>query len=287
MTVHERAPAKTNLFLEILGKRPDGYHALDTVFVELSLADALRVEPAPEGTLSLTIEGAPELAQEPDNLVLRAARLLRARRGSPELGAEVTLTKHVPIGGGLGGGSSDAAAALRALNHLWELAAAPAELEALAGELGSDVAFFVRGGVQRGTGRGEVLEPIPPCPALPLVLLVPPFGCPTPAVYRALAGSIPERPRRPRDLVSALGHGPEAVAAQVFNRLEGAALSAFPALAPLLADLRAAPGVLAGWVSGSGSTLIGLCATPPEADVAAAALAAQGHAVFRAAAGGA
>ncbi|MCA8925378.1 MAG: 4-(cytidine 5'-diphospho)-2-C-methyl-D-erythritol kinase, partial [Planctomycetes bacterium] len=121
LTVEERAPAKTNLFLEVLGKRPDGFHALDTVFVELSLADALRLEPAAGGELTLRVEGAPELAGESDNLVLRAARALRERAGDPTLGARIELHKRIPIGGGLGGGSSDAAAALRGLDRLWGL----------------------------------------------------------------------------------------------------------------------------------------------------------------------
>lgn len=285
MTIRERAPAKTNLFLEVLGKRADGFHALDTVFVELSLADELIVDPAP--TLSLHVEGAPDLAREPDNLVLRAARLLRERHASPVLGARLQLIKRVPIGGGLGGGSSDAAAALRALNALWALNLEPDQLVLLAAELGSDVAFFVRGGVQRGRGRGEELEVLPPCPALPLVLLVPPFGCPTPAVFGALQGLIPDAPRTPAALLDALPQGPHAVAKAVFNRLESAALHAFPALAEPLASLRAAPGVLAGWVSGSGSTLIGLCASDADAAKATSLLRDKGHTVYRGQAGGA
>jgi len=285
MTIRERAPAKTNLFLEVLGKRADGYHALDTVFVELSLADELLVEPAPG--LSLHVEGAPGLAREPDNLVLRAARLLRERHGSPELGARLELFKRVPIGGGLGGGSSDAAAALRALNTLWTLKLEPEQLVPLAAELGSDVAFFVRGGVQRGRGRGEELEILPPCPALPLVLLVPPFGCPTPAVFGALQGLIPTEPQTPDALLAALPQGPQALAGAVFNRLESAALRAFPALAEPLAALRGAPGVLAGWVSGSGSTLIGLCASDADAAKATALLRDKGHTVYRGQGGGA
>lgn len=282
--VREQAPAKTNLFLEVLGKRPDGFHALDTVFVELSLADEVMAEPARE--ITLHVEGAPGLAREPDNLVLRAARLLRERHGTPDLGARLELIKRVPIGGGLGGGSSDAAAALRALNALWELGVPPDRLEALAAELGSDVAFFVRGGLQRGRGRGEQLEALPPCPALPLVLLVPPFGCPTPAVYGALQGLLPEDPETPDALLAALADGPEALAPTVFNRLESAALHAFPALAEPLAALRGAPGVLTGWVSGSGSTLIGLCRTDADASQATALLRDKGHTAYRAQAGG-
>lgn len=285
MTVRERAPAKTNLFLEVLGKRADGFHALDTVFVELSLADELVASPAPR--LSLHIEGAPDLAREPDNLVLRAARLLRERHGRADLGARLELIKRVPVGGGLGGGSSDAAAALRALNALWALELEPDQLVPLAAELGSDVAFFVRGGLQRGRGRGEQLEVLPPCPALPIVLLLPPFGCPTPAVFGALEGLIPAEPRTPDALLAALTQGPEAVAGAVFNRLESAALRAFPTLAEPLAALRGSPGVLAGWVSGSGSTLIGLCASDADAARATSLLRDKGHTAYRGQAGGA
>ncbi len=258
------APAKTNLFLEVPRRRPDGFHDLDTVFVELDLADTLELDPLPAGDLALEVVPLEDQAEAvpagPDNLVWRAADALRRRAGRPDLGARLRLTKRIPAGGGLGGGSSDAAAALRGLDALWETHLGDAALAALAAELGSDVAFFLRGGLQRGSGRGERLEPLPLPPGpLDLVLLFPPFPCPTPAVYRALAPHLPATPRDPAALLTALAAGdPAAVAGELFNRLEAPAFDLHPSLAELKRDLARRPGVLGALLSGSGSTLFAL-----------------------------
>lgn len=163
------APAKINLGLEILGRRPDGYHQIITILQAIDLADVLRFEPAEE--LSLTCEG---LASDDSNLVLRAARLLRAEAGVRR-GAAIRLEKAIPIAAGLGGGSSDAAATLRSLNDLWCLGACDDELAALAVRLGADVPFFLRGGTQLASGIGEVLRPLPP-PDLWVVLTITPVA---------------------------------------------------------------------------------------------------------------
>lgn len=268
-----RAPAKTNLFLEVPRKRPDGFHELDTVFAALELADRLVLEPAAE--LSLVVED-PSLAG-PDNLVLRAAEALRRAAGQPELGARIELHKQIPAGGGLGGGSSDAAATLRGLNELWGLGLPSERLAELAAELGSDVAFFLRGGLQRGRGRGELLEPLPPAPALDLVLLFPPFGCPTGEVYRALAPHLPRAPRGAEGLIEALPGGAEAVAGELFNRLALPAYECFPQLAELERDLSSRAGCLATLLSGSGSTLVALCADAAAASELAEALTRAGQ----------
>ncbi|MBL4845854.1 MAG: 4-(cytidine 5'-diphospho)-2-C-methyl-D-erythritol kinase, partial [Planctomycetes bacterium] len=130
MTLRLRAPAKTNLFLEVLRRREDGFHELDTVFAELDLADELEFELSSRPGIELTIEGDPGLSAGPENLVIRAGEGLRAGLGArgQELGARILLRKRIPQGGGLGGGSSDAAAALRGLDELWGLATAPPEL---------------------------------------------------------------------------------------------------------------------------------------------------------------
>ncbi len=286
------APAKTNLFLEVVRRRADGFHELDTVFAALDLTDELEVAvpaptdarahapDAPAGALELTVrtpEGAPvpDVPEDASNLVLRAAAALRARAGLPGLAARIRLTKRIPAGGGLGGGSSDAAAALVALDRLWGLDLGAAALHALAADLGSDVAFFLRAGLQRGRGRGELLEPLPPPPRpVGLVLVLPGLACPTPAVYRALAPFLPAAPRAPDALLAALAAGDlEAVAGAAFNRLEAAALAAFPDLAPLRRDLEARPGVLGVLLSGSGSTWVALTRDP---DGLAGALARDG-----------
>lgn len=280
MSVIERAPAKTNLFLEVPRRRDDGFHELDTVFSELELADTLEVAARQDDQLVLHVgAGAPS---GPDNLVWRAAEALRQDAKRPNLGAELTLTKAIPAGGGLGGGSSDAAAALRALDQVWRLETPPERLHALASALGSDVAFFLRGGLQRGLGRGEVLSPLP-SPALPLhlALVFPAFGCPTPDVFRALRPHLPTEPRSPDALLAALGAGDlDAVAKTVFNRLEAPAFELFPALPRLRDALATRPGVLRVLLSGSGSTLVclttdaaaaGAIADDPGADLRAVA----------------
>lgn len=282
MSRAERAPAKTNLFLEVRGRRPDGFHELDTVFVELALADELTATPRPDDALVLEVAGegaGGAVPAGPENLVWRAADALRRRAGRPELGATLRLTKRIPAGGGLGGGSSDAAAALRALDEAWKLRSDPAALAELAAGLGSDVPFFLAGGVQRGRGRGELLEPLSrPARPLELVLLLPPFPCPTPQVYRALAPHLPTEPRGPEALLAALASGdPAEVGAALFNRLEAPAFALFPALAELKQELEALPGVVGALLSGSGSTLLGVARDGAAAAGALEALRARGH----------
>lgn len=154
LTVH--AYAKLNLTLEVLGERPDGYHEIASVMQTISLADTLTVEKAPELTLRCSL---PDLQGE-DNLVLRAAHLVREASGRAH-GAHLTLTKRIPPASGLGGGSSDAATTLWALDQLWGLGLQFEELQALAGKLGADVPFFLIGGTALATGRGDHLAPAP------------------------------------------------------------------------------------------------------------------------------
>ncbi len=177
------AYAKLNLTLEVLGRRPDGYHEVRSVLQTIDLHDILALEPA--STLELNCDR-PELRGD-DNLVLKAARLLQGQAvGSP--GARITLHKRIPEAAGLGGGSSDAAAALLGLNRLWGLGLAAGDLAPLAAQLGSDVPFFLQGGTALVEGRGEVVVPLPP--ALPrwFLLARPPLSIPhkTRTMYAAL-----------------------------------------------------------------------------------------------------
>ncbi|MCO5171843.1 MAG: 4-(cytidine 5'-diphospho)-2-C-methyl-D-erythritol kinase [Planctomycetes bacterium] len=276
------APCKTNLFLEVLARRADGFHELDTVFTALDLEDALELEPLPGGRLELVVEGDPTVPADASNLVWRAAEALRAAAGRPELGARLRVEKRVPAGGGLGGGSSDAAAALLGLDRLWGLDLGDERLHALAAGLGSDVPFFLRGGLQRGLGRGERLEPLPaPARPLDLVLVLPGFSCPTGQVYGALAPFLPGRGGPPaRDagpLLAALARGDlPGVAEHAWNRLELAAEACFPALRELRERLARAPGVLTARLSGSGSTLWALAASRDDAERLARDLAGPG-----------
>ena len=165
-----RAPAKINLHLEVLGLRDDGFHELSMVMQTLDLADELTVESSPAGQVSLRCSD-PQLPVDGSNLIVKAAELLRRHCGRPELSAQLSLSKSIPIGAGLAGGSSDGATALLLLNRYWNLQLSAAELQALAAQLGSDVAFCLQGGTQLCFGRGELLEPIDRV-AQPAVLLI-------------------------------------------------------------------------------------------------------------------
>ena len=165
------APAKVNLHLEVLGLRSDGFHELAMVMQSIDLADCLQFTNTADAQITLSCDD-PSLSTGADNLVLKAAELLRARSGFGELGASIHLEKRIPIGAGLAGGSSDGAAALVGLNALWGLGHPPAALESMAAELGSDMPFCVVGGTQLCFGRGEVLEPVAPTPEGLAVLLV-------------------------------------------------------------------------------------------------------------------
>jgi 4-diphosphocytidyl-2-C-methyl-D-erythritol kinase len=164
------SPAKINLHLEVLGLRPDGFHELAMVMQTIELGDVLRLAPTADGRIALHCDH-PELPTDGSNLIVRAAELLRARAGLPELGAQMHLRKRIPIGAGLAGGSSNGAAALHGLNTLWGLGHTPAALEALAAELGSDMPYCLAGGTQLCFGRGERLEPLPAANGLAVLLL--------------------------------------------------------------------------------------------------------------------
>jgi 4-diphosphocytidyl-2-C-methyl-D-erythritol kinase len=182
-TVRALAPAKLNLGLEVIGNRADGYHEIATVMQTVSVFDRLTVVPAGEITLTVTERS---LAGD-DNLVLAAARLLRQALGLTE-GASISLSKRIPTAAGLGGASSDAAAALLAVSQLWGAALPPARMLALAAHLGSDVPFLLRGGTALAEGRGERLTPLRPLPGLWFVLAVPAVTIPrkTASLYSAL-----------------------------------------------------------------------------------------------------
>jgi 4-diphosphocytidyl-2-C-methyl-D-erythritol kinase len=156
------APAKLNLFLHILGRRGDGYHELQTLFQLLDVGDTLHFTAAARGELQLHLStnSTGQVVPLADNLILEAARLLRDHAGNPKLGAKIQLEKQLPMGGGLGGGSSDAATTLLALNQLWELGLTRQELQALGLQLGADVPVFIGGRSAWGEGVGEKLEPV-------------------------------------------------------------------------------------------------------------------------------
>ena len=171
------APAKLNLFLEVLGRRPDGYHEIESLMVAVSLYDTLTFTDDPSGEISLRCND-PALPVGSDNLVVKAAERLRASADSLR-GARIVLDKAIPAQAGLGGGSSDAAATLVALDRLWDLRTPPKTLDDLAGEIGSDVAFFMHAPAAVCRGRGEQVESVPLNDVYHFVLVCPPVGMST------------------------------------------------------------------------------------------------------------
>lgn len=248
------APAKINLALEVLGDLPGGYHELDSLFATLDLADELHWKDAPTTRLRLggEVTGL-DISVGEDNLVLRALRALEQASGR-SLPLEIELIKRIPAGGGLGGGSADAAALLYGVNQSHHLGFSLEQLEKLGAPLGADVAFGVRGGLARGTGRGDQLQPLPPLPSRPLVLILPPFFCPTGAVYRAWDAAR-WRPAAGRVAASLpyVEQGAWApLEAMLGNDLEPAAEQVQPQLAEMRAALQSVGTVL---LCGSGSTV--------------------------------
>ena len=257
------APAKLNLYLEILGKRPDGFHEIESLMLALDLADTLTCSHDPSGRITLHCDD-PTLPTGAENLVVKAAMSLRDAAGHPGLGATISLHKEIPAQAGLAGGSSDAAATLRALDELWDLQASEATLNACAAEIGSDIAFFLH--VESGTeqcaavcrGRGEVVEPVASKQTLHFVLVTPPVGVSTAEVYRNLTP--PDQPRAIGTALAALaGNDPQVLGRSLFNRLQPTAEAIVPALTRVrdaLTDMGAAlDGAL---MSGSGSAYFGL-----------------------------
>jgi 4-diphosphocytidyl-2-C-methyl-D-erythritol kinase len=265
------APAKLNLFLEVLGRRRDGYHDIESLMVAVDLHDTLTFADDPSGRITLRCDD-PSLPTGPENLVVRAAESLKAAVGY-DGGATIDLRKAIPAQAGLAGGSSDAAATLLALDRLWNLQTPPDRLDALAGEIGSDVAFFRHVPAAVCRGRGERVEAVPLPGAFHFVLACPPVGLSTADVYRHLTP--PERPRPIGPMLEALaGGGSEALGRNLFNRLQPVAErlnSSLVRVREALANL--GPSVIDGHLmSGSGSAYFGLCRDLDAARHAARAL---------------
>jgi len=252
-------PAKLNLFLEILGRRPDGYHELATVMVPIDLADTLGVRKA--RGFSLEVEGA---RLDGMNTVEKAWRAVRRRRRIP--GARARLVKRVPAGSGMGGGSSDAAAMIEALDRLYRLDLPRAEIAA---EVGSDVPFFLQRGPALCTGRGERVAPLSGLPRLHFVVAWPGYALSTAQVYRRAREFLTPRPRDVIDFLNLVAReGSSGLGRGMFNRLEAPAFALRPELAGLRGALERMP-FRAVRMTGSGSALYGLCSTRGETGVLA------------------
>lgn len=257
-----RAYAKINLDLRLQPRRADGYHPIDTFMIRVKVADLLSAEKTNDGKISLTIEGDEQLSAGADNLVLRAARALQAK-AAPEMGARLHLTKNIPQGAGLGGGSSDAAATLLLLQKLWSVSLSGEELSKIGGQLGSDVPFFIQPHPARAHGRGEILEPVP-LTHLPWAVLVHPgFASPTASAYAAYAmNPIPGQEGSPLTLRKKDGSALRIVPR---NDLEPAVESKFLWIRTARDWLSQKEGVLVSRMSGSGSTVFALLSTAKQA----------------------
>lgn len=269
----ERAPAKINLYLHVGGKRADGYHALASLVCFAEAGDALAFAPSP--ALSLSVEGpfAAALANDGDNLILKAARALADAAGV-ECGARIVLTKNLPVASGIGGGSADAAATLRGLTKLWNLGLDDARLHAIALALGSDVPVCLRSAPSVMEGRGEHLRAAGTLPPLPMLLVNPGVAVSTGAVFarlgRTTADPAPDVPALPPDPTS---DGLLQVLKAARNDMEGPARAIAPAIGDVLDGLRAQGARLAR-MCGSGATCYGLFETDAAAQAAATSLAA-------------
>jgi len=270
-----RAPAKLNLFLDVLGRRTDGFHDLETLMVPVRLADHVSLTPttatAEPGEIHLDVHACwplPALSQMPpvptgpDNIVIKALKLFQERSGS-QFGAQVELVKRIPMAAGLGGGSSDAAAALRLANRAWEVHWDDAQLNELAAELGSDIPFFLSQGAAICRGRGERVERLSPLPHLYFVIVKPADALSAGEVYVA-HDSLPEQ--KPQVVVGQLNRvvaklyrgGLQDVGQWMHNGLQAAA----SILSPSVEKLRrvfAEFDFVAHQLTGSGSAYFGIC----------------------------
>ncbi|MBF8266772.1 MAG: hypothetical protein HW388_280 [Dehalococcoidia bacterium] len=277
-----KAWAKVNLTLEVLGKRGDGYHQVASVMQTIDLCDELRLAPSDQLMLSCNVAS----LETPDNLVLKAATLLKKQTGYSG-GAEIYLNKAIPLASGLGGGSSDAAATLKALNRLWGLGLSPEELRALAADLGSDVPFFLQGGTALVEGWGEEVCPLRPLSQVYFVLLVPSLEIPrkTATLYGHMTpegytdGSASLRLRR------SIEGGKRPNGKLLFNAFQEVAFDLFPSLAVYRRAMLEAG---AGWVrlTGTGPALYTFAASSKKALALAQRLREGGYEPYVAAAVG-
>jgi 4-diphosphocytidyl-2-C-methyl-D-erythritol kinase len=264
----EFAPAKLNLSLHVVGKRIDGWHLLDSLVAFADIGDT--VEVAENELLTLAIDGpfAADLVEAPDNLVLRAARALADAMGIAD-GAKIRLTKNLPVASGIGGGSADAAATIRALGRLWGGLPEPDRLAELAYGLGADTIVCLDPRAAWMSGTGEIVEPAGDLPEAGLLLVNPGVAVPTPQVFRARSGPF-SKPARFALADTAAGLAASLTGAS--NDLAAPARQLAPAIGDVLAALETLPGVLLARMSGSGATCFALFASRAAAKAAESAL---------------
>ncbi|MFD3261964.1 4-(cytidine 5'-diphospho)-2-C-methyl-D-erythritol kinase [Paenibacillus lentus] len=256
MKIYEKAPAKINLMLDVLHKRPDGYHEVEMIMTMVDLADRLEMEALSRDTIIISSQ-AGYIPLDEKNLAFQAAKLIKERY-NVRSGVYIHLDKNIPVAAGLAGGSSDAAATLRGLNRLWDLQIPMEELKQLGAELGSDVPFCITGGTALATGRGELLTPLPNPPQCWVVLAKLPINVSTAEIYgRFRSDEVMTHPSadRMRQAIERLSF--QGVCEELGNVLEEVTLKLYPEVAHLKESMLklGADGVL---MSGSGPTVFGL-----------------------------
>ncbi|MGD0743709.1 MAG: 4-(cytidine 5'-diphospho)-2-C-methyl-D-erythritol kinase [Verrucomicrobiota bacterium] len=269
MHLERKSPSKVNLLLNILGKRPDGFHELETVLQPVGLFDEMRFERGGNG-IHLTCDE-PALPVDSRNLIYRAADAFLKLQNLRD-GVRIHLQKKIPLAAGLGGGSGNAATTLLALNELFARPLSPAKLTEVAAALGSDVPFFLQNRPALATGRGEKIQPLDLFPALRgrvFLLIHPGFGISTPWAYQALArfpDALNGRRGRAERLIAWLQAGDwRAAGGEFYNSLEAPALEKYPVLA-LFQEFLSANGALAALMSGSGSTTFAIAENQTAAE---------------------
>ena len=259
-----KAHAKVNLFLEILGKRDDGYHEIETIMQEIDLADNLKFEEIQEGIrLECNNKNIPI---NQDNLVCKAANLILKECGIKK-GVLINLEKNIPVGAGLGGGSSDAAATLKALNSLWKVGLNDGDLMEFAAKLGSDIPFFINGKTSLCSGRGEMISPVKVRDRMDYLILFPRVHISTETIYKNLKIDLTKKRKDVSFFLDALKHSEViGISKLLFNRLEEVIFATYPDLLQVKSALESFD--FCGLsISGSGSAFFGLCNDRHQAEV--------------------
>ncbi len=276
MLLRVRSFAKINLGLSVLGRRPDGYHEIQTIFQTISLCDELEFRPA--ARLELNCENLPETPKE-ENLVWKAAISL-AEETAETQGASITLRKNIPPGAGLGGGSSNAAATLLGLCRFWGVRLPDSDLLAIASGLGSDVPFFLSGGLAMGTGRGEKIELLPDIPSEHVVVIFPGVHISTAEAYRSLNLGLTSSARAHRiHRLYGQAKGGKSFLAEIFNDFESSILSASPPIMEAKRFLEERGATMA-LLSGSGSSVFGFFSNEESAFAVSRAVAREAWRLF-------
>ena len=264
MTVSEKAYAKINISLDVTGRRPDGYHEMSMPMQTVSLCDDITIRTEGEG-----VRARCNLRYVPcdeRNLAVRAALRYLEAIGQPDRGLRIELGKRIPVGSGMGGGSADAAAVLRALNRSFDGRMSPEELSALAAGIGSDVAFCLHGGTMLATGRGEVLRPLPPLPPCRIVIVKPGFSISTPELFQKLDRAPVRIHPDTAGLIAAMEQGDLAgVCRRLYNVFEDVDDRRMRTIRPIKRSLLDG-GALGAVMTGTGSAVFGLFADPEAAE---------------------